>query len=117
MSIRAVGSLPFLACSLARGGALQCCTFHSRSAQRPIATIANLAHCHERAARSLVLYRAIAAGLRAITICTHVAAAGSAPPAESITENQQQQIDVFVSFLLEENEKYNLTGAQRSMCS
>ena len=36
--------------------------------------------------------------------------AGPAAPVEGIGSSQQQQIDVFVSFLLEESAKYNLTG-------
>ena len=33
-----------------------------------------------------------------------------AAPVENLSQTQQQQVDVFVSFLLEENQKYNLTG-------
>jgi hypothetical protein len=46
--------------------------------------------------------------------CTVTAAApaSSTAPAEALSSTQQQQIDVFVDFLLEENAKYNLTGMQ-----
>lgn len=45
----------------------------------------------------------------------HAASSALTAPAEALSDTQQQQIDVFVSFLLEENVKYNLTGAPPSV--
>lgn len=42
--------------------------------------------------------------------CAHASVPALAAPIEGLSQIQQQQIDVFVSFLLEENQKYNLTG-------
>ena len=46
--------------------------------------------------------------------CAHASSSALASPAEGLSTTQQQQIDVFVSFLLEENLKYNLTGSLMS---
>lgn len=40
----------------------------------------------------------------------HASSPALAAPVEGLSQTQQQQIDVFVSFLREENQKYNLTG-------
>lgn len=53
---------------------------------------------------------AAAAGLRHAATCAARTGAASGASTTQLTSQQEEQIDVYVEFLLQENEKYNLTG-------
>jgi hypothetical protein len=100
------------AAQLVSGRASSGCTVLQRSAWEHPNAISSLVPAprqHWFAAESLqpaARHRLAAAWRR----CAHTAMPTLAAPIEGLSHIQQQQIDVFVSFLLEENQKYNLTG-------
>lgn len=116
-SLTAVKSVPFLANSSAhhRCSSAMCGCSCSRHGRRWQLLFPKVAH-HRKRHSSAELDPLTATKHSAATTRVHAALAGS--DAAVAAETQQQQIDVFISFLLEENEKYNLTGASHCLyCS